>query len=515
MAAVLTLAWAGALVAFAREPGGARAAQEECADPGFVTDYNTFVLGDHRVINDSVDGRMAVGGDAIVQQFSVGQKLDPNASRVDFVVGGNIESGGNARANNGAVTYGDTLSGAFSAYGSITNVAPAFDFGQTFTTLRSAQQSWADLTPNGKVTLPEFSYNPINFTGTDDKLNVFSVKAVDLQGAQEIEIKVPDGATTLINVTGRTYTSGFRPTTSMRFWDGNAYVQFSDNAPNDRVARARKDLLWSFPDADSIQLGPGLDWQGSVLAPRSFVLLADNTRFHGTLIAQSLEQPGTATLPPFGGCLPPPCPTPTATPTETPTQTPTETPTVSPTSTPTVTPTSTPTVTPEPTTTPPPLPPDPIPPSPPDNPNPPTPPSGGVLPGRADHTVLNLCKKPSRRRVTAGTKVTYRLRIRNVGLPPARRVVVCDPVPTGLTIVKARGARIRNGRACWTIRRLSREKTFKLTARANETARGRITNTGRARAANARRVRNPTTIRVRPAQIVGACGAAVRARIAC
>jgi uncharacterized repeat protein (TIGR01451 family) len=138
-----------------------------------------------------------------------------------------------------------------------------------------------------------------------------------------------------------------------------------------------------------------------------------------------------------------------------------------------------------------------------------------VLPGFDSRTVLDLCKKPSRRRVTAGTKVTYRLRIRNVGLPAARRVVVCDPLPIGLTIVRARGARIRGGRACWTVRRLPREKVFKLTARANETARGRITNTGRARAANAARVRNPTTIRVRPARQSGACSARAVARIAC
>ena len=138
-----------------------------------------------------------------------------------------------------------------------------------------------------------------------------------------------------------------------------------------------------------------------------------------------------------------------------------------------------------------------------------------MLPGQADNTVLDLCKKPNRRKVKPGAKVTYKLRIRNVGLPPARRVVVCDPVPIGLTIVKARGARIRDGRACWTIRRLSREKTFKLIARANKTARGRITNTGRARAANAARVRNPTTIRVRPAQNAGACSARAIAHIAC
>ena len=334
------------------------------------------------------------------------------------------------------------------------------------------------------------------------------MRAEDLQKPQNVDIRVPDGATTLINVTGATYTSGARPTTAIRFWDGNQYAQFSDNPPNDRVKRAREDLLWSFPDASSVQLGSNLDWQGSVLAPRSFVLLADNTRFHGTLVAERLEQPGTATLPGFGGCLPPPCP-----PLPTPTPSPTETPTVTPTTTPTVTPTATPTATPTTAPTPPPLPPDPIPPSPPGDPDPPD--AGGVLAEtRASRTILNLCKRPNTRRLEPGAKVTYRLRIRNVGLPSARRVRVCDPLPQGLRIVHARGAKVRNGRACWTISRLSREKTFHLTARVNRTASGGIVNTATARASNARRVRNSTKVRVRGARQVGACGAAV-ARRAC
>ena len=247
-----------------------RAAQQgKCADPGFVTDYNTFVLGDHRVTNDSVNGRMAVGGDARVQQMSAGQNLTANAARIDLVVGKSIISGGNAATPRGGTTYGGTLSGQFSAYqNAISNTPPPFNFSDTFTTLRSAQQSWADLAPNGTVTLPEFDYSPINFRGTDADLNVFRVSAANLQSAQQIQIRVPDGATTLINVTGVTYTSGFRPTYSITFWDGSNYVQFSDNPPNDRVGRARERLMWSFPDATAVQLGSttsGMDWQGSVL----------------------------------------------------------------------------------------------------------------------------------------------------------------------------------------------------------------------------------------------------------
>jgi uncharacterized repeat protein (TIGR01451 family) len=99
--------------------------------------------------------------------------------------------------------------------------------------------------------------------------------------------------------------------------------------------------------------------------------------------------------------------------------------------------------------------------------------------------------------VVAGQSVTYRIEVRNIGIIDARRVVVCDPVPAGLTIVRARGARVRDGRACWRIRSLGNERTFHVKARVNRTARGRIANTARARAANARRVRNATRIRVR------------------
>jgi choice-of-anchor A domain-containing protein/uncharacterized repeat protein (TIGR01451 family) len=497
MAATLA---AAALVAVARVPTRA-VAQEDCADPGFVTDFNTFVLGDHRLVNDSVDGRMAVGRDAFIQQAGIGNRLPDDAGRVDLLVGRDIVSGGNTRANHGAITYGRNLTGAVSAFGPITRADPPFDFSQTFVALRAAQQSWADATPNGEVTPPEFSYSPLQLTGTDPKINVFRLTADVLQSPQVIQIRVPDGASTLINVTGATYTSAAYPTVAMRFWDGSQYVQFSDTAPNDRVDQARRDLLWSFPDASSVQLGPGLDWQGSVLAPRALVLLADNTRFHGTLVAENLQEDGTATLPPFSGCLPPPCP-----PVPTPTPSPTETPTVSPTTTPTVTPTPTQTA------EPPPLPPDPIPTSSPGDDTPPAPPSGGTAGIAVFHTVMQLCKKPDRRHLRAGAKVTYRLRIRNVGLPPARRVRVCDPVPQGLRIVRARGAKVRNGRACWTIKRLSRERTFHVTARANKTARGAIRNTASASAANASRVRNGTTVHVRGQRVRGRCAVVAHRR---
>lgn len=84
----------------------------------------------------------------------------------------------------------------------------------------------------------------------------------------------------------------------------------------------------------------------------------------------------------------------------------------------------------------------------------------------------------------------------------ARGVRVCDRLPAGLVLVKARGTRLHRGWACWRIERLGRGKarTFGLTARATATSRVRaITNRVVVRAANARTRRDAAGVQVWPA----------------
>jgi choice-of-anchor A domain-containing protein len=65
--------------------------------------------------------------------------------------------------------------------------------------------AWADLPANGTIGGPG-SYD-IRFKGTSSTLNVFALTASALQSYGKITINVPPGSTTLVNVSGSTFTS--------------------------------------------------------------------------------------------------------------------------------------------------------------------------------------------------------------------------------------------------------------------------------------------------------------------
>jgi choice-of-anchor A domain-containing protein/uncharacterized repeat protein (TIGR01451 family) len=478
----------GALAASASEPTRARSAQAACADLTPVTDFNTFVLGDHRIANNDVYGRMAIGGDAILNvpqhgSISIGNGLPRDVERLDLIVRGDIVSPGNVHATKGSVVYAGTLQGSVGAAGTVTKIDPAdlpFDFGETFMRLSALQEAWADLRDQEEPqVIGAGGDNPrVRFVGTDSQLNVFSISATALQRAETIQIGVPGGtATTLINVSGATYTSADRPTAAITFNVedpvGDEFEKVGAGDVTSPIGQARARVVWNFHDAEAVQIGtddttvPSMAWEGTVFAPKATVLLGRNTRLHGTIVAQRLEQTGTARLPGLGdgACLPPPCP-----PIEPPDPT-----------------------DPAPEPEPPPLPSEPIQPSPPGAARPP---DGAVAGAVSGSTRLALCKRSNRAHVRAGGTVTYRLEVRNVGVATARRVVVCDPVPAGLRIVRARGAEVRGGRACWRFGTVRDERTMHLRARVNSTARGVIRNVARARALNARTVRARSPIRV-------------------
>ena len=130
-------------------------------------------------------------------------------------------------------------------------------------------------------------------------------------------------------------------------------------------------------------------------------------------------------------------------------------------------------------------------------------------------TVLALCKRANRRRVPAGGTVTFRLEVRTVGVAAARDVVVCDRMPVGLTIVRARGATVRGNRACWRFGGVTNERTLHLRARVNETASGVIRNVVRARATNAPRARARRAIRVLAAPFDPCPPGAAASRVRC
>jgi choice-of-anchor A domain-containing protein len=184
------------------------------------------------------------------------------------VVGRNLTVGGaGGTASQGRVTYGGTLTatGTLSTLGGLHQEQPPFDFSDQMALVRERSVQWADLKANGTIGGPG-SYD-VRFTGTSSTLNVFAVTATALQGNGKITINVPAGSTTLINVSGSSFTSALYGI--------------------DLVGTTPDKVLWNFPLATSVRQTSGLDFRGTILAPNAAVQVGN-----GNLYGQVLGAPG-------------------------------------------------------------------------------------------------------------------------------------------------------------------------------------------------------------------------------
>jgi choice-of-anchor A domain-containing protein/uncharacterized repeat protein (TIGR01451 family) len=307
---VAFLVFAVAVLAVRAAPGQASARQTCGSDVlGTAQGYNLFVQHDYGATSTSVEGSVAAGGNVTINSYSVGGGLTASSSRVDLIAGGNLTSGGGgASAANGSVTYAGTLQGTISTpYGTLTQASPPFDFGSQFSSLRTTSTTLGGLTPNGSAAGPSYAFE---LTGTSTTTNVFTIEASVLQQAQVIKIHVPLGSSTLVNVTGDSYSSARFPTAAIQFWDGSTYVQ-PGRQTSSEAATLRSNLLWNFPTATNVQIGPSIGWQGSILAPRAAVSFQSSTDLFGSLIAESLANGnGSAWNVSYTGCiaLPPAAP---------------------------------------------------------------------------------------------------------------------------------------------------------------------------------------------------------------
>ena len=135
---------------------------------------------------------------------------------------------------------------------------------------------------------------------------------------------------------------------------------------------------------------------------------------------------------------------------------------------------------------------------------------------RAGNTRVTVSKTASRASVRGGQRFTYRIVVRSRGPATAVDLRVCDKPPSELVLVGASGARVRNGRACWTVPRLDEgeRRTFEVSVRAGVFATAqRVTNTARVKGDNANAVAAHETVRIGPGAT--ACPASVKAYAAC
>jgi choice-of-anchor A domain-containing protein len=267
-----------------------RAMAADCAAPGVPGQYDVFVGGTFTSDTGgaTIQGRVAAGGDASVQSITLGTNppLAPDPSRADLVVGRNLTvGGGGGTVAQGRVTYGGTLAatGTLSTLGGLHHEQPPFVFPDQMALLRERSAQWADLPANGTIGGPG-SYD-IRFNGTSSTLNVFALTASALQSYGKITINVPPGSTTLVNVSGSTFTSALYGI--------------------DLVGTTPDKVVWNFPLATSVQQTSGLDFKGTILAPNAGVRVG-NGNLYGQILGGSANVGSEGLFhAPFSGCLPP------------------------------------------------------------------------------------------------------------------------------------------------------------------------------------------------------------------
>ncbi len=252
---------------------------------GVASDYNTFIFDNFSGSSDT-EGRLAVGGNAFLQHYSVGDKLSPSevAANDDILV-----VGGDLTVTGGRVYYGDILVGGTAnmpgypvADGNLVqNAALPFEFTTEESYLKDLSFGLAGETPTGTVR-NDFGGLVLTGDGTSNQ-QIFNIDGAELIGAWGLSLNdIPGDATVVINVSG-------------------PFTGFV-NMNLDTLIPIRNRVLFNFPDAVDLHMS-GVAVQGSVLAPFADVV-APTGVIHGTLIAESFEGGFQQNHVPFTGDLP-------------------------------------------------------------------------------------------------------------------------------------------------------------------------------------------------------------------
>ncbi|MBD2103491.1 choice-of-anchor A family protein [Leptolyngbya sp. FACHB-261] len=287
---------------------------------GAASEFNAFIFGDADLYNSDVEGRLATGGNAKLDNYSVGLKLaNSHGTRDDLVVGGSLEFSngrvetGNARSrgsaqlqNVGFYTGGDTsnVNGSYQAGNPI-------DFGKAAQELQQSSKFWAGLEANGITNIEQYQHDShldtlVTLAGNNSNLNVFNLSGDLLSSTRKFSLSAPQGSTVLVNISGKAnqlQNFGF-------FMNGCFFasgtctdneVEASNNGSDGKVSYR---ILYNFFEATDL-LVQGIGVKGSILAPFANINF-NNAHIDGNLIAASLTGSGQSNNVLFNGNLPQP-----------------------------------------------------------------------------------------------------------------------------------------------------------------------------------------------------------------
>lgn len=255
-------------------------------DLGVASNYNVFILGDMNHQYSDVEGRLAVGGNLTLSNYAIGMLLGSGANHTDSLV-----AGGTLAFSDGRVYHGNAVYGADSdvqqvgfyagdnpaeATGTLRQGSP-IDFDAAARELEQRSHTLGSQASNGSLIRPKHG-GFAQLLGSHNLLNVFDVSIDDLATGR-LDLIVPDGAWTLINVSGK---SGSLNSMGIHF--GANSERINDNTRHDGSLSGR--VLFNFFEAETLDVH-ALALPGSLLAPFADLNFY-NARIDGQVIAKSL-----------------------------------------------------------------------------------------------------------------------------------------------------------------------------------------------------------------------------------
>lgn len=256
--------------------GGASTA---AIDLGAATGYNVFVFYDINQPSSDTQGKLAVGRNAYLSNYSVGDQLPPNSGDV-LIVGNNLTYTSGA-VYNGNVVYGNSTNlpiPQVSINNGTLRQESVIDFTAAELYLTNLSATLAAYPVNGTTA---FEWGGLTLTGTNPFLNVFSVSGANLSSANNVSINVPSGSVVLVNISGTTVS-----------WTGGLTV-------NGTIIN---NVLYNFYNATNITL-QGIDVRGSILAPKASVNFVSGVQ-NGQMIAKFVSGMGQFNYELFIGNIP-------------------------------------------------------------------------------------------------------------------------------------------------------------------------------------------------------------------
>ncbi|GIV08607.1 MAG: hypothetical protein KatS3mg019_0698 [Fimbriimonadales bacterium] len=245
---------------------------------GDAAPFNLLTFGDATGSNSDVEGKVAVGGNANFQNYSIGFKDQGGTA---------LQVGGNLNFNSGSV-YGDVYHGGtatltsvdFPTGGTVFPIAPPLNFAQVYNYLRSNSTHWASLTQNGSVSN---HFGALQLQGSDPLRNIFNISAAQLTGIHSVNILVPAGSTVLINVSGANV----------------VFPNIGYNLNGSQNNALFQKVLWNLHEANSISVN---SLRGSVLGVDA-ALTGGNGAIEGQVMVGSFSGPTQVNLWRFEGDL--------------------------------------------------------------------------------------------------------------------------------------------------------------------------------------------------------------------